>query len=82
MCTHSWCSLPQGSAVVCSLKTGDYLPQVSDTALALATSLGGPLPEQELAEGEEYLKSLNEWRVKTYKEGVEKLVDLFEAGNL
>ena len=55
---------------------------MSETALALATSLGGPLPEQELVEGEEYLKSLNECRVKTYKEGVEKLVDLFEAGNL
>ena len=68
--------------MVRSLKTGAFLPQVSETTLALATSLGGSLPEQELAEGEEYLKTLNECRVKTYKEGVEKLVDLFEAGNL
>jgi proteasome activator subunit 4 len=56
--------------------------EVSDKAIALAASLGSQLSREELAEGEKYIQSLNKGRMKLYDDAVDKMVDLFENGNL
>ena len=55
---------------------------MSDKAIALAASLGSQLSREELAEGEKYIQSLNKGRMKLYDDAVDKMVDLFENGNL
>ena len=56
--------------------------QVSDKAIALAASLESQLSKEELAEGEKYIQSLNKERMKLYDDAVDKMMDLFENGNL
>lgn len=56
--------------------------QFSDAALAAAAALDHPLEAAQLEEGEARLKEVNEKRGEMLDGLIEKLVDLFEEGNL
>ena len=56
--------------------------QFSDAALAVAAALDHPLGAAQLEEGEARIKRVNEERGAMLDGLIEKLVDLYEEGNL
>ena len=56
--------------------------QFSDAALAAAAALDHPLGVDQLQEGEVRIRRVNEERGEMLDSLIEKLVELFEEGNL